>query len=102
MTEKDEEDKEKDDEEPEELEESEEVDEEIKLELAPTRKEILAKYPKLFKEFPHLQTAMYRSREFSELFTTIDDAKEAVEKVRLLISLKDIYLVGILSKYYVR
>jgi len=43
------------------------------------RKAILAKYPNIFKEFPYLETAYYRSQKFTEVFPTIDDAKEALE-----------------------
>ena len=65
--------------------ELDEPDEE-KLELAePTsRREILKKYPKLFKDFPYLETAYYREQEFTKILPTIKDAKEAVEKSHIL------------------
>lgn len=65
--------------------ELEEPDEE-KLELTtPTsRREILKKYPKLFKDFPYLETAYYREQEFTKLLPTIADAKEAVSKSETL------------------
>ncbi len=44
------------------------------------RKEILAKYPKIFKEFPQLEKAYYREQRYAELLPTLDDAKDAVEK----------------------
>ena len=44
------------------------------------RKEILAKYPKIFKEFPQLEKAYYREQKYAELLPTLDDAKSAVEK----------------------
>ena len=44
------------------------------------RKEILAKYPKIFKEFPQLEKAYYREQKYAELLPTLDDAKNAVEK----------------------
>jgi hypothetical protein len=43
------------------------------------RKEILAKYPTLFKDFPYLEKAYFRDAAFTELFTTPAEAKEAVE-----------------------
>ncbi len=66
-------------------EELEEVDEE-KLELieAPSRKEILAAYPDLFKKFPQLEKSIYREKAYSEILPTIQDAKEAVEKSQIL------------------
>lgn len=44
------------------------------------RKEILKKYPEIFKEFPYLEKAYYREQKFTEIFPTFDDAQEAVEK----------------------
>src|SRR5213596_3357638 len=66
-------------------EELEEPDEE-KLELiAPVgRKEILAKYPEIFKDFPYLEKAYYRERAYTEILPTIEDAKVAVEKAERL------------------
>lgn len=65
--------------------ELEEPDDE-KLELAePTsRREILKKYPKLFKDFPYLETAYYREQEFTKILPTIKDAKEAVANSNIL------------------
>lgn len=65
-----------------ELEEELEEPDEEKLELMTPvrRKEILAKFPTLFKEFPYLERAYYREQQFTELLPTIDDAKLAVEK----------------------
>jgi hypothetical protein len=61
--------------------ELEEPDEE-KLELVTPvrRKEILAKYPKLFKDFPYLEKAYYRDQQFTEIYPSIDDARTANEK----------------------
>jgi len=69
-----------------ELEEELEEPDEEKLELATPvrRREILAKYPNLFKEFPALENAYYREQAYSEILPTIDDAKEAVEKATSL------------------
>jgi hypothetical protein len=44
------------------------------------RKEILAKYPKIFKDFPQLEKAYYREQKYAELLPTLDDAKDAVTK----------------------
>lgn len=48
------------------------------------RQEILAKYPKVFKDFPYLEKAFYRDKDYTELFGTVDDAKEASEKAGTL------------------
>lgn len=68
------------------LEEELEEPGEEKLELTtPTsRREILKKYPTLFKDFPYLETAYYREQEFTKILPTIADAREAVEKSRAL------------------
>lgn len=79
--------KDDDDGEAEDKDELDEIEEELeepseeKLELvAPTsRKEILTKYPKLFKEFPYLEKAMYREQQFTALLPTLDDARSAIE-----------------------
>lgn len=94
--EKKEEKKEEDDEEDEDedlediLEEIEEPDDD-KLELVTPvkRKEILAKYPKLFKDFPYLEKAYYREQQFTEMFPTIDEAKEAQGKSQALDKFED-------------
>ena len=69
-----------------ELEEELKEPDEKKLELvAPVRrKEILAKYPNIFKEFPALENAYYREQAYANLLPTIKDAKEAVEKAKTL------------------
>lgn len=79
-------------EQPEEVDELKEIEEELEgpseedLELMTPvrRKEILAKYPKLFKDFPYLEKAYYREQQFTELLPTINDAKIAVEKAQIL------------------
>ena len=48
------------------------------------RKEILAKYPNLFKDFPYLEKAYYREQQFTELLPTIEDARVAVDKANTM------------------
>jgi hypothetical protein len=69
-----------------ELEEEIEPPSEEQLELVTPvrRKEILKKYPSLFKDFPYLEKAYYREQQFTELLPTIEDAKTAVEKSQVL------------------
>jgi len=77
------------DEESEENEEKEEEDPEVdldnedELELSkiPKRQEILAKYPKIFKDFPALDHIIHREHAFAEVFPTVNDAKTAKESV---------------------
>lgn len=59
-------------------------EEQLELKTPVPRREILKKYPNLFKDFPYLETAYYREQQFTELLPTIDDAKKAVEKSRTL------------------
>lgn len=55
------------------------TDEQLELVTPVRRREILAKYPQLFKDFPYLEKAYYREQQFTEVFATIPDAKEAAE-----------------------
>ncbi len=66
--------------EPNEEEEKEEEPTEEAFIAPPGRKEILKKYPNFFKDFPYMQSAMYREKEFTEIYSSIDDAKNAAEK----------------------
>src|SRR5439155_10821415 len=45
----------------------------------PSFKDIKAKYPNLFKDFPDLREMFFREQGYSELFPTVEDAKEAHE-----------------------
>ena len=56
----------------------------VELTTPVRRKEILAKYPKLFKDFPYLEKAYYREQQYTELLPTVQDARIAVEKARVL------------------
>lgn len=60
------------------------TEEQLELMTPVRRKEILAKYPNLFKEFPYLERAYYREQQFTELLPTIEDAKAAVEAKEVL------------------
>jgi hypothetical protein len=76
-------------EEPDELKEIEEElegpkEEDLELMTPVRRREILAKYPKLFKDFPYLEKAYYRDQQFTEILPTIQDAKVAVHKAQIL------------------
>jgi hypothetical protein len=60
------------------------TEEQLELVTPVRRKEILKKYPELFKDFPYLEKAYYREQQFTELLPTIDDARIAVEKSKVL------------------
>jgi len=61
-----------------------EIDDEVDLVVPPRRQEILKKYPTVFKDFPFLEVAMFKSKQYTELLPTIDDAKEAIDKAETL------------------
>lgn len=87
-TEEEEEDTDKEDEvkltEDDELNEDIDEDTEVDAPVLIHRKEILAKYPNIFKDFPQLEKSFYRERQYTEVFPTIDEAKEAYEKSQAL------------------
>ncbi len=59
-------------------------DENLELMVPARRREILKEFPDLFKKFPYLERAYYREQAFTEITPTIEDAKVAVEKARIL------------------
>ena len=69
--------------EPEEDEEIEKIDldkDTEEIATPPRKREILNKYPDLFKTFPFLEKMMYRDRQYNEMFGSFDDAKEVAER----------------------
>ena len=61
-----------------------EPDTDDKLVTPPKIKDITAKYPNFFKEFPFLEKMMFRDKAYTELFGSFDDAKEVAGKVERL------------------
>jgi hypothetical protein len=59
-------------------------EEDLELTTPVRRREILAKYPKIFKDFPYLEKAYYREQQFTETFPTIQDAKIAANKASIV------------------
>lgn len=47
----------------------------------PSFKEITEKYPKFFKEFPAVREALGREKAYTDVFPTVQDAKEAGETI---------------------
>lgn len=74
---------EKDEDDKEEVEDDKETPEEDKKPRygRPTVADIKTKYPNFFKDFPDMRHSLFREGEYSSIFPTIDDAKEAQEKV---------------------
>jgi hypothetical protein len=69
-------------------------DEELELINPPSRKEILAKYPSVFKDFPHLEKAFYREQKYAQILPTIEDAQTAADKAQLLDKYDDELMEG--------
>lgn len=57
-------------------------------------KQIGEKFPKLLKEFPQVRSALYRDKEFSKVFPTPADAKEAAEAAETLDFFQDSVMAG--------
>lgn len=58
------------------------------------KKEILKKYPDLFKDFPSLERAYYKSTQYEELFPTMADAKQTAEKAQSFDNFQSVLLRG--------
>jgi hypothetical protein len=71
--------KENDEDEEKELKLEDEEDEELKYQDVPRRKVIEKEFPGIFKKFPSLQRVLYREQQYSEIFVTPAEAKEALE-----------------------
>ncbi len=84
----------KDEEEIEEEEETPDIKDDDVILASPKRKEILKKYPNLFKDFPTIEGAIYREQQFSELFPTIADAKQAAQDIGALRSFEQDLMTG--------
>lgn len=69
----------------EEEQEDEESDEKIGTGYGkPTYRQLVAKYPKIFKDFPGLRQTFFRERDYSKLFPTVEDARESYEQLNRL------------------
>jgi hypothetical protein len=79
----------------EELEEPETEEEEIEIPHdRPTPKDVKAKFPSFFKDFPELKEAFYREIEFTKIFPTVEDAREAIEDNQAFRALQDSAFAG--------
>ena len=78
-------------------EEGKEEEEEPEAEVRgqrPTTKAIEAKHPGFFKDFPGLRHAFFREQEFTKVFSTVEDAQEAKERVDELDTFTDLVSSG--------
>lgn len=66
----------------------------LEIDAPPRKKEILKKYPDVFKDFPFLEKILYRDRQYNELFGSFDDAKEIAEKSEIFNSFESQLLAG--------
>lgn len=62
----------------------EEEEDKIEIDAPPRKKEILKAFPDFFKKFPFMEKMMYRDKQYTELFGSFDDAKEAHNKAESL------------------
>jgi hypothetical protein len=77
-----------------EKEEDDDVDEEYKQDVEATThlRDVTKKYPKVFKDFPELKSGLFRSRQYTEIFPTIEEAREAFDRGQVLNEVeKDIF-----------
>ena len=75
--------------------EDEEEEEPVKIPFdRPTIKDIKAKYPEIFKDFPELKEAFFREAEFTKFFPTVDDAREAHQENEAFTVLQESVLSG--------
>lgn len=59
---------------------SEDEEAEPEIDTPPRKKEVLAKFPELFKTFPWFEKMMFRDKAFTEIFGSLDDAKELKDR----------------------
>ena len=65
----------------------------------PSIKDLTAKYPDLFKNFPQMKDVIFREREFTNLFPTVDEAKEAAENATAFVTFREDVFEGDGSKF---
>lgn len=83
-----------DDDDDEEKEVKVDADEEIEIDAPPKKREILKKYPEVFKDFPFLEKILYRDKQYTELFGSYDDAKEIADKAEIFSTFENQLLSG--------
>ncbi len=76
------------------------LEDEVELKNVPRKKEILAAFPELFKKFPGIESAIYRDRQFSEVFPTPRDAQEAATKSQAYESISEQLMAGSIKEVF--
>lgn len=74
-----------------------EEDEDLKEFLktsSPEYKDIVKKYPEFFKNFPSMRHIFFRMREMDRMFSSVDEAKEVVERHDNLTDLEQSIMAG--------
>src|SRR5574339_154821 len=74
--------------------EDEETEEEVDIRLQASRKQLLKDFPELFKKHPWVEKVIYRNNAYTELFPTIDDAKEASQATEMLSQFRNDLMSG--------
>lgn len=72
----------------------EEEEEQAPRQSRPTVPSIKARYPDFFKDFPDMRHVLFRESAYSQLFPTVDDAKEAHVKVEDFDNLSELFNSG--------
>lgn len=63
-------------------------DDEDLTDQLPSRRDIKKEFPEFFKKFPAVEKAMFREKQYAEVFPTPADAKAAVETVKVFESFR--------------
>lgn len=74
--------------------ESDEDEDELELTKIPTKAQIEAKYPNIFKEFKALKHIFYREKAFADVFPTVKDAKAAKQEIGEYVQIQNELLSG--------
>lgn len=94
-----EDDEEEDDEDEIELKDKEDEEEKLDLkqddiDVPPRMQDLKKAYPDLFKKFPFVKKVLFRDKEYSELFGSLDEAREIAGKVDVLAKFESDLLAG--------
>src|SRR5213075_1381219 len=69
-------------------------DEDINIDVIPRKAEINKEFPEFFKKFPFVEKALYRDKQYSEMFGSFDDAKEIYDKSEVFNEFENQLLAG--------
>jgi hypothetical protein len=64
----------------------------------PTFKDLTKAYPDIFKKFPTLRDMYFREQAYSQVFPSLDDAKEAASNNEVLTTMRDSLFSGDIGK----